>query len=466
MKARVVWMLAASLAVGCTSAPSPTSTTTAAQTPSTATRTAGPSASASPTPTEASTAAPSATPAATPAVGPTVGPTRTPETAISDLDRLLSTLDTVHPDAFHGIDREAWVAQLDRLKADLPTLSPVEAEVELMRLVGLLSANGRDGHQFALPLDEATALPIRLYEFDDGLFVTAAMAPHEDIAGRRVTAINGHPIADVLEAVEPLVPRDGPATVRGFRVVFLTRTSVLRGLGLIDDGPVPISLEGAGSAADDVVELEPVSFGTWVAWAEGGGPGLPLRDDTLYLSRADRELWWQTLDDGMTLYIRYPQVVRIAQADADAITDAAAMPGITKVVLDLRQNPGGDNHFFPVLLDELEKPEINVDGRLYVLTDRLTFSAASNFSTSIEQATEARFAGEAMGGGLNFWNDVTWVQLHNYPVPMQVGVSTRYWQFAEADDPRLTIEPDIPVPVLSDDYFSGHDAVLEAVLAD
>ena len=32
------------------------------------------------------------------------------------------------------------------------------------------------------------------------------------------------------------------------------------------------------------------------------------------------------------------------------------------------------------------------------------------------------------------------------------------------DDPRLTIDPDIDVTVLSGDYFSGRDPVLEAVL--
>ena len=42
-----------------------------------------------------------------------------------------------------------------------------------------------------------------------------------------------------------------------------------------------------------------------------------------------------------------------------------------------------------------------------VITDRVTFSAASNLATEIEQATDAVFVGEAMGGGLNFWDEVT-----------------------------------------------------------
>jgi hypothetical protein len=70
-----------------------------------------------------------------------------------------------------------------------------------------------------------------------------------------------------------------------------------------------------------------------------------------------------------------------------------------------------------------------------------------------------------MGGGLNFWDDVKWVELPHYPLAPRVGVSTRHWVFAEPDDPRLTIEPDIAVAPTAADYFAGRDRVLEAVLA-
>ncbi|MGI8998868.1 MAG: hypothetical protein ACR2GO_04095 [Candidatus Limnocylindria bacterium] len=62
-------------------------------------------------------------------------------------------------------------------------------------------------------------------------------------------------------------------------------------------------------------------------------------------------------------------------------------------------------------------------------------------------------------------NDVRWVALDALPVPMRVGVGTRYWQFATVDDPRLTIKPDVEVPVAAADFFGGIDAALDAALA-
>jgi C-terminal processing protease CtpA/Prc len=165
------------------------------------------------------------------------------------------------------------------------------------------------------------------------------------------------------------------------------------------------------------------------------------------------------------LYVRFAEVRRVDAAQVSAMVERAAQPDVDRVVVDLRQNPGGDNTTYPGLLSALRDPAIDRPGRFFVIIDHVTFSAAANFATELEQSTGAVFAGEPMGGGLNFWNDVQWVTLPDYPVPMQVGVSTRYWQKATPDDPRLTIEPAIGIPSRASDYFAGRDPVLEAVLA-
>lgn len=394
-------------------------------------------------------------PGSTPAPSPSV------TAAQADLDNLLMQLERSHPDPFHGIARDEWVAQLEALKSSLPDLSPFQAEVGLQRVVSLLSREGRDGHEFALPVDDGPALPFQSYEFQEGVFITRALAPYADLAGQEILALNGHPIADVLERLEPLIPRAGPATVPAFRPIYFHRTSVLRGLGLIDEFPVPITLRDAAGDEHDV-EFEPVAFGQYATLVGQYGVGLPP-NGTLYLSAPGDALWWRELPDSTSFYIRYEIVATISQADLEAIEQGATGPGVERVILDLRQNPGGDNHYYVGLLSLLADERIDRPGHLFVLTDRRTFSAASNFAADLEQTTSATFAGEQMGGGINFWGDARQVPLPNYPVPMQVGVATRYWQKSARDDPRLTIEPDISVPALAADYFAGRDPVLETV---
>ena len=119
-----------------------------------------------------------------------------------------------HPAPFHGISREDFVGALDGLKAGIDQMSPASALVETMRLTALLSRRGRDGHQFAIPHEEGEGpiLPFRIFEFDDGVFITDAL--ETGLVGARLVAIAGHRIDEVLAAVEPLVPRDGPGEVR------------------------------------------------------------------------------------------------------------------------------------------------------------------------------------------------------------------------------------------------------------
>ena len=139
---------------------------------------------------------------------------------------------------------------------------------------------------------------------------------------------------------------------------------------------------------------------------------------------------------------------------------------VRRLLLDLRQNPGGDNTTYGTLLDLVQDFAEAHPGQLRVLVDRVTFSAAANLATDIERRTDAVFVGEPMGGGLNFWDDVTQVRLDSLPVPMQVGVSTRYWEFADPDDARLTIEPDIAVPASREDFLGGGDPVLDAAIGE
>ena len=140
-----------------------------------------------------------------------------------------------------------------------------------------------------------------------------------------------------------------------------------------------------------------------------------------------------------------------------------------RVVVDLRHNGGGNNVTYRHFLSVLQDPLIDRPGRLVLLTGRLTFSAAANFATELEQTTGAWFAGEAMGGSPNLYGDVRETHLVNSG--QSVFVATRYWQKSTPDDPRVTIEPALPVPYSLEDWLRPDRRativpVLDAVLQE
>ena len=382
----------------------------------------------------------------------------------ADLDHALQQLEAIHPEPFHAVTRNAFVADLEALKDALPGMTADQAMVGLMRLWARLSTE-RDGHQFAFLAEgrDEPVLPLRVYEFAEGVFITAAMDAETGMAGARIVSLGGHPIDEVLAALESLVPRDGPATVPAFRPIYLLKVAVLRGLGLVGDGDVEMEIDdGSGPRTVSVTPVPAAEFEAWAGWL--AYTGLPPRDGLRATEQRDETIWVEHLLEG-AIYLRYPAVFDIPQSTIDELDAMAAEHPDERIIVDLRQNPGGDNHNYVNLLSHLMDPEIDRPGRLVVLTDRVTFSAAANFSTEIEQKTQARFVGEAPGGGLNFWDDVTWEHLDDYLVPMRVAISTRYWEKSTPDDPRLTIEPDLAVPTRAADYFAGRDPVLEAAVS-
>ncbi|HEY8170966.1 MAG TPA: hypothetical protein VIH24_07705 [Candidatus Limnocylindria bacterium] len=403
-----------------------------------------------PEPSRAASAEPS------PSSAPSAAPPSAGADASADLDLLLELLEVIHPEPFHGIPRDEWVGQMHEIQAAMAGWTPEETMVAVMELVASLSREGQDGHQLAFPPNGGPMLPIRVFEFDDGLFITDAI--DAALIGSRITAVAGRQVDDVLDLLEPLVPRDSPATVPGFRPFYLLRADVLQGLGVIeDDASVSVTLERDGESSE--AALQTIASTEYTAFA---GPlgiiHLPVSDGLRFT--ADGPLFWTEQLAGGALYVRLSQVQAVPNSAIEELSAAIESPDVTRVIFDLRHNPGGNNTTYPYLLAILRR----IEQPFWVLTDRRTFSAASNLATELEQTTDASFAGEEMGGGLNFWDDVQFIELERLPIPLSVGISTIYHQKSFADDPRLTIEPDLAVPYRSVDYFAGVDATLEAVL--
>lgn len=191
--------------------------------------------------------------------------------------------------------------------------------------------------------------------------------------------------------------------------------------------------------------------------------GLPGRTDTPHLDDDGDVLRFETVPGGV--YVRYREVRPPDHGVLEALRQQLTGDGVERVVLDIRQNPGWDNHNNPAIVEVLgDFRAVHPAGTVVVLTDRVTFSAAANLATDLESPFDPVYVGEAMGGGLNFWDDGAQVRLDGLPTPMQVGVSTRYWQRSAPDDPRLSVQPAITVPVRAADYLAGRDPALAAAL--
>ena len=390
-------------------------------------------------------------------------------TAADDVRLLMERIRTAHPDPFHATPEPAFRAAADELAARANDLSQDQLLVELMRFSCLLGE--RDGHSGIFPLDSAHArvlhlFPLYLYKFSDGLFVVAAPG-REALVGSKVLALDGIPARDLEQHVRPLVPRDNEATRDDRFMSFLLTAEVLHGLGLrAGTGPAVFTLQRPGAAPQQVT-LAPVTASAYLRLMHPLFPSfvyaLPKRPKPFYLRRRGEDHYVTTVDRGRVVFVGYNMTVGSTYPEAQRVLRLARQRKVRRVVVDVRLNPGGDNHTYAPLFSALHSKAVNRPGRLVVLISRSTFSAAANFITDLERRTHAVFVGETSGGAPNLYGDATGIDL---PVAgVYVNIATRYWQKSFAADTRVGIEPKVRAPLSSTAFFRGGDPVLAAALA-
>jgi hypothetical protein len=456
--------LVASIVMACASAhthtPTPTGSDVRAATPSASASASSPSDS---SPSRRASAPPSVTRA--PSATASTTELSRDDGWRADIDALLEARDRLNPNPWHNIDRATWLAAADAAKAAIADRTDDQALVDLVRLAAMPGWGGRDGHTGIFPFAPGSGTheyPIRLWRFSDGLVITDARAPYADIIGSRIDAVEGRPIDDVVALVEPLAPRDNPSNLTAYGPLYLRVSELLAGLGVTTSpGPATFTVRSAAGKHRDV-RIEPISADLDVAW-HGGAPMRLPAGTPLWLTKIGTPLWSSYLPESRTLYVQYNEVAPGIDAVAAEILGRAKAGDVDRVVIDLRHNGGGDNSTYSPLLTALQDPAIDRPGRMFVLIGRNTFSAAANFATEVEKKTGALFAGEAMGGSPNLYGDALSTDLPYGP--QKVYVASRYWQFSTPEDPRLTIEPDIPIALSSADYLAGRDPVMDAVIA-
>ncbi len=373
-------------------------------------------------------------------------------------------MESIHPDLFHGVSRAEFDAAVDDLRDRLPSLDDDEILVGLMRLVAMISAEGRDGHMGLWPPDNPDLVhrfPIRVWEFPDGLYVTAARAPNEGLVGSRILAVDGVLIDEVLRWIDPVVPRDNDSNLRDARSVFLTSAEVLAGLRIADDATTLTLEVEAPDGARSTASVEAVDGETFADWVGGWELPLPARPGLPFLDDLDEEFVLTYLSSSRALVVGYHHVEESSSELVDAIRAAMREQPVDRLILDLRNNGGGEAGGYRELLRFLSGVEVD---RLVVPIGRLTFSAAASFVVLLErQVPDALFVGEPTGGAPNLWADPVPVTLPSSR--LNVLVASKYFDIGGPDDARLAVEPDLAVPLTAADYFAGRDSVLEAALA-
>jgi hypothetical protein len=316
------------------------------------------------------------------------------------------------------------------------------------------------------------ALAIKIYKYTDGYFVQSADPRYRSIVGRRIVGIGNVSVEEAMTRLFHIADVSNPWSFLG-DVQFMMRGEVLHALRITeaDDRAV---FRVAGPTGIETVEVRTVPHPFNIGYNFGAPPGSGWLDSRqmsaapLYQQHSD-EYYWYVYTPEKTLYIHLKFVLNAETGEtlagffnrAFAFADTHA---VKKVVLDIRDNGGGDNTLTqPIIQNIVMRPALNQRGKLFVIIGRGTASAAQNLTDRLQRDTNAVFVGEPTSEWPNHFGDP-----EAFVLPfshIDVHVSSLFWQDLDPRDTRKWTGPDIAAELSSADYAQNIDPAMDAILS-
>ena len=340
---------------------------------------------------------------------------------------------------------------------------------------------------------ELRRYPLRVWWFEDGLYVVRATPEHASLLGGRLIGIGRRPIEEICRAVRPLYAGND-SWAKYLATYLVTCPDLLAGLGIGDtSGVAAVRVEIRGRSREEVIRplplhrqqqpteawwdlspLHPGRDGPWRSALPEERRRLPL-----YLRYPQSTYWAQYEPGDRLLYVQFnragnaPEGETFDEFGRRILSEIDSLP-VRKVVVDLRFNTGGNLDIARSFMEQLG-PRVRERGAMiYVAMGRTTFSAGITHAAQLRQFGNAVLVGEPVGDDLDMWSEGGNLVLPRSRLTLHY--ADRFHSYSTVPHPELKewlaydlevedLHPDIPVGLSSREYFAGRDPVMNAIRA-
>ncbi|TAI48835.1 hypothetical protein [Flagellimonas allohymeniacidonis] len=390
-----------------------------------------------------------------------------------DLRFLQEIVHEDYPFLFKKVTASEFDKAVETFYNEIPDMEAHEVVVGFSKIIGLF----KYGHTRMSFRDSPVAfhkLPMQLFQFSDGIYITGIQEEYKDFVGARILEIEGKDMKEVLKAIYPVEPVENDQFFKAYGINTALFPEVLHAQGVTDTLKTELTLTLEKEGKEFTVKVQasenlkfPLHYGEvkpdsdWVSARDIAQP-------PLYLKNLDKIYYFEHLPEEKAVYVRHSQIQDDLGEPIPAfykrLFEFIENNPVERLVIDVRLNGGGNNYKNkPIITGIIETQKINQTGKLYVILGRRTFSACQNLVNEFSNYTNVIFVGEPTGENINFYGDNRKVVLPNSKLP--VYLSFAWWQ----DKPQWENGPympaDIPVELRFDDYKSGKDPVLAKALS-
>ncbi|MFH1196483.1 MAG: hypothetical protein V1720_12335 [bacterium] len=405
----------------------------------------------------------------------------------SDVDYMISRIEIMHPDPYAFISKKEFYNLKEKFFAEIPNMSETDIVISIAELLARL----KDGHtRWALEQSNPQwlentfhILPVLLYPFKDGTYIIAALPPYAEFTGMKVLKIGDMPVSEVLSKLGKMWSGDNPYGEKKYLYYSLCISEFLKKSGAVKStDEIEILLQNEKGGEIKTI-IKPVSFMSMVpflagTWYPHSINGLSVMNDKavnalpLWLKNQDKYFWYEYMPEEKIMFLQinslnFPHGNSNEEGEFGSLCNeffrAFDQSKAEKLVIDIRRNTGGNHVEMPLVKGILARPQIDKPDKLFLITGRVTFSAAVHLTTVLKKNTNITIIGEPGGGRPNHYGANRSFKLPNHP-HIQICTSIDYYQDSEPFDFNIINTPVIWAEMNARDYAENTDPALNAVL--
>lgn len=380
-----------------------------------------------------------------------------------DIDFYKTNLEQKHINLYHKISKTEFEEELKQIKSTLHEKSDLNIIIDLMRLTQKIG----DGHTaFSLRGTATHLFPIEIYKVQEQWRVIKTTKKHKHLLGKILTNIDGKSInkitgevskiAQYIENKQSEIIRTGKYTMIS-ELLFglkLTKSEFKADFTFVDDDMKETSLSlTAIDSKDYYSKTDFESFQIIIPEIQK-----PISSKYDYL-------WFSPIKNTKGIYIKFESYPSFDEMEkfGKSVLNYINKNKVKQVVIDLRNNGGGDFFVGTFLVYYLNLADsIDWKSGVYVLTDKVTFSAGTSNASQFRQILNAKIVGEPTGSNPTGYQDMGQFTLPNSG--MIVTYSKRLFRFQE----KITkgVQPDVLIEYNWKSYSKGIDNIMEWVIND
>lgn len=383
------------------------------------------------------------------------------EAWLADLTIYQSSLEKNHIDLYHSINKDAFDREIQKIIANIPVKSDMEITTDLMCLTRRIN----DGHTSVSLKNMSThQFPLEIKLIEDQWCVVKISKEHKNLLNLSLSAIDDVPIAEVsnkISEVAQFVENKYSQVVRTGS--YLNISELLYALQIIKkDREAVFTFIDLNNQEKRItlkaLDNESLNQTSDFVYLTYGVPEIKKPNNPMF-----QYLWFTSINNTQALYLNFESYPTFddMQVFGEAIVDYISKNQIKQLVVDMRNNGGGDLYVGMVLAYALNLADsIDWKNGVFVLTSNKTFSAGTSNAALFKQLLNAKIVGQPTGSNPNGYQDMDSFTLPNSK--LVITYSKRLFRLSP--QVNTSLQPDIIINQNRDDLFKGTDSILKELI--